>query len=267
VSTQRCRALVIPVALAVVLGAIGCREFGAVAGSDVAADSLLVAAAANTQFAFQEIGDEFETRAGQSVEFSFGSSGSLAAQIANGAPFDVFASADVLRVDALRADGLILPDTQRVYARGQLVLVVNRESGITVETVYDLASTGIARIAIANPTHAPYGLAAQQALERAGLLEDVQSKLVFGETVRQALQFVQSGNAPAGVVARAIADVPEVEWTAVDPNLYDPVEQAMAVLSGTEREQLARQFVDFVTGPEGQGVLQRYGYRSPESSE
>lgn len=261
------RARLIPVVLAMLLAGVGCQEIGAAPDADVVADSLLVAAAANTQFAFQEIGEQFNARTGQPVEFSFGSSGNLAAQIANGAPFDVFASADVARVEELRVDGLILSDTQRVYARGQLVMVMNRESGVTMENVDDLASPDIARVATANPTHAPYGLAAQQALERAGLLGDVQPKLVYGETVRQALQFVQSGNAPVGLVARAIAEVPEVDWTAVDPNLYDPVEQAMAVLSGTEREQLARQFVDFVTGPEGQAILQRYGYRSPESSE
>lgn len=263
---RRCCDLVLPLLLAILSATVGCRQLGTATDSQPAG-SLLVAAAANTQFAFEEIGQQFEARTGRAVEFSFGSSGNLEAQIANGAPFDVFASADVARVEELKADGLVLPDTQRVYARGELVLVINRESGMTIDGVDGLASADVPRIAIANPAYAPYGVAAQQALERAGVLDDVQSKLIYGESVRQALQFVQSGNAPVGLVARAIAEVPEVDWTAVEPDLYDAVDQAMAVLSGTEREQLARRFVDFVTGPEGQAVLQRYGYRLPETSE
>lgn len=232
----------------------------------VPGNDLLVAAAANVQFAFTEIGQRFEEQTGHHVVFSFGSSGNLTSQIENGAPFDVFAAANVGYVDKLREKGLIIPETQHVYAQGRLVLVVNRQSGVKATKLEDLLDPSISRVAIANPEHAPYGLAARQALQNAGLWDRLQTKIVYGENVRQTLQFVQTGDAPAGLVALSIADVPEVSRTLVDAGLYSPLNQAMAVIRGAAHEQVAREFVDFVMGSRGQSILERYGYSRPGGS-
>lgn len=234
------------------------------ASSSAGDGELLIAAAANVQFAFEEIGLRFQQETGRDVTFSFGSSGNLASQIENGAPFDVFAAANVAYVDQLRDHGLIVPDTLRLYAQGRVALVVNRASGAEATSPEDLLAPSISRIAIANPQHAPYGLAAEQVLQRAGIWSAVQPKIVYGENVRQALQFVQTGDAPAGLVALSIADVPEVAATVVDPSLHEPLNQALAVIRGTAHEQAARQFVDFVMTTEGQSILKKYGYAEPE---
>lgn len=226
-------------------------------------DDLLVAAAADLQFAFTEIGQLFEQQTGQHVTFSFGSTGSLTTQIENGAPFDLLAAANVAYVDRLREKGLIIPDTQQLYAQGRIVLVVNRKSEVTATTLEDLLSPSISQVAIANPDHAPYGLAAKQALQRAGLWDRLQPKLVYAENVRQALQFVQTGNAPAGIVALSVASVAEVNWVLIDASLHEPLNQALAVIRGAPHEQAARAFIELVNGPQGRPIMKKYGFLLP----
>ena len=225
-----------------------------------AGEPLLVAAAASLEAAFTEIGAAYRAETGQGVDFVFGSSGNLATQIENGAPFDVFASADEGFVERLAAQDLILDDTQAVYAQGRLALVVNRDSGLDLAGIDDLADPGVLRVAIANPDLAPYGLAARQALQRSGLWETVSPKLVQGANVRQALQYVQTGDAPAGLVALSIADVPEVTYSLVDTTLYDPLRQALAVVAGTDQEAATREFTEFVLSPAGRSILARHGF-------
>lgn len=224
---------------------------------------LLVAAASDLQFAFTEIGQRFEQQTGQSVTFSFGSTGNLTTQIENGAPFDLFAAANVAYIDRLKEKGLTIPETQRLYAQGRIVLAVNRKSGVAAATLEDLLNPSIPRVAIANPDHAPYGLAAKQALQSAGVWGPLQSKLVYGENVRQALQFVQTGNAPVGIVALSITDVPEVTWTLIDADLHKPLNQALAVIQGSSHQQAARDFIEFVNGPRGRPIMQRYSFLLP----
>ncbi|MFQ5421006.1 MAG: molybdate ABC transporter substrate-binding protein, partial [Anaerolineae bacterium] len=192
-------------------------------------DPLLVAAASNLQFAFTEMGQQFEAQTGTAVTFTFSSSGNLAAQIENGAPYDLFAAADETFIDRLAAQDLIFPESRQVYAQGQLVLAVNCASGVTAMTLDDLLADNIRQIAIANPEHAPYGRAAQQALQSANLWDALQPKIVYAENVRQALQFVQTGDVPAGLVALAIADVPEVTMTAVPATAHQPLNQTLAI--------------------------------------
>lgn len=226
-------------------------------------NELLIAAAADLQFAFTEIGQHFEQQMGQHVTFSFGSTGNLTTQIENGAPFDLFAAANVAYIERLRDKGLIIPETQQLYAQGRIVLAVNRDFGVTATTLEDLLDPSIQRVAIANPGHAPYGLAARQALQSAGLWERLQPKLVYGENVRQTLQFVQTGNAPVGIVALSIADVPEVTWTLVDDTLHEPLNQALAVIRGSPHEQAARSFIEFVNGSQGRPIMEKYGFLLP----
>ncbi len=224
---------------------------------------LTVAAAASLQFAFVEIGQMFEQETGQAVVFSFGSSGNLARQIEHGAPLDVFASANAVYVEQLRAQGLLVAASQQTYAQGQLALVVNRASGLQVQRLQDLLDADVTHVALANPGHAPYGLAAQHALQSAGLWEALQPKLVYGENVRQAMQFVQTGNAEAGLVALSVADVPELDYTLVDVYLHQALDQVIAVVQGTPRLAAGESFIAFVRGPLGQRVLRRYGFQLP----
>jgi molybdate transport system substrate-binding protein len=226
-------------------------------------NELLVAAAADLQFAFTDIGQLFEQQTGRHVTFSFGSTGNLTTQIENGAPFDLFAAANVAYIDRLREKGLIIPDTQQLYAQGRIVLAVNQNAGVKATMLEDLLDPSISQVAIANPGHAPYGLAAKQALQRAGVWDQLQPKLVYGENVRQTLQFVQTGNAPAGIVALSIANVPEVSWTLIDASLHEPLNQALAVIRGSPNEQAARAFIELVNGPQGRPIMKKYGFLLP----
>ncbi len=223
-----------------------------------------VAAAADLQLAFTELGREFEARTGRRVVFIFGSTGNLARQIEHGAPVDLFAAANVSFVEDLVQKGLLIPDTVQPYAVGLIVLASSKAAGVEVRDLAGLLDPRIKKVAIASPDHAPYGLAAKQALMNAGLWEAIQPRLVLGENVRQALQFVQSGNAEAGIVALAVAGVPEVTCVPIDRALYEPLRQALAVVTGSPYEAAAREFAAFVTGPEGRAVLARYGFLPPE---
>ena len=222
-----------------------------------------VAAAADLQFAFQEIGELFEQETGIQVVFIFGSSGQLAQQIENGAPFDAFAAANIFYVEQLKEKGLLRPETQRLYAQGHIVLAVHRASGVQATRLEDLQQPSIRKVAIANPDHAPYGVAAKEALESLGLWEAVRPKLVYGENVRQALQFVQTGNAEAGIIALSVANVPEVTYTVIDDHLHKPLNQAMAVLARTSQPSEASAFLEFVNSPQGRSVMKRYGFLPP----
>jgi molybdate transport system substrate-binding protein len=227
---------------------------------------LTVAAASSMQTAFSEIGLLFEQETGHKVIFVFGSSGQLAQQIENGAPYDLFAAANIAFVDDLAQKNLVLPDTLSLYARGQIVLAVNKASGIQLNNLDDLLSGQITHIAIANPEHAPYGVAAMQALQAAGLWDQLQPKLVYGETIRQALQFIQTGNAQAGIIALSDANASEITWVRLEDSLYNPLDQALAVVADSPNQTLARQFADFVKSSGGVAVLEKYGFISPGES-
>ncbi len=243
--------------LAILLIAQGCTA------SPESQSGLTVAAAANVKFAFEEIGPRFEAQTDIPVTFVFGSTGALAQQIENGAPYDVFAAADIVHIDQLAAQSLLLPGTARSYAQGRLALIVNRDSGVKAASLADLTDPGITRIAIANPEYAPYGQAALEALAAAGLQDELQGKLIWAGTVRQALQFVQTGDAPAGIVSLSIAEVPEVSYTLIPDDLHAPIEQQIAALARSKQPDAARRFVEFISGPDGQAILTRYGYRTP----
>lgn len=222
-----------------------------------------VAAAADLQFAFTEIGQRFEAQTGQKVVFTFGSTGNLAKQIEHGAPIDLYAAANVAFVEDLKQKGHVIAETQQLYALGRVVLASSKAAGVTVTELSGLLDPKVKRIAIANPDHAPYGTAAKEALISAGLWEQVQPKLVYGENIRQALQFVQTGNAEVGFVALSVAEVDEISYVLVDDRLHRPLNQALAVVKGSPYEQVAREFAAFVMGPQGQPVMKKYGFSLP----
>ena len=245
------------------LAAVAVAACTPAATSPTSDKALTVAAAADLQFAFAELGELFQKETGTKVTFLFGSSGTLAQQIENGAPVDIFASADDEYVYRLAAKGMVIPETEQPYAVGRIALVASKSSGPRIATLQDLLQPEVRHIALANPDHAPYGVAAKQALESAGLWERLQPRVVYGENVRQALQFVQTGNAEGGIVALSIADVPEVSFVLLDESLYQPLRQLLVVVEGTRREALARQFAALVNSPEGRPVMARYRFVLP----
>ncbi len=209
---------------------------GRVPAERVSADPgppLRIAAASDLQSALPRLVDRFQARTGIVASPSFLASGQLAQQIRQGAPFDVFLSANEAFVRDLAGEGLIRPDSVQAYARGSLVLAVYHELGDRVRGLGDLAKFEVKKIAIANPTIAPYGKAGKQALERAGLWTGLEPKIVQAESVRQALLYAQKGDAEAALVGRAIASVPEIHAVEVDPSLYDPIVQALGIVAAT----------------------------------
>ena len=225
---------------------------------------LTVAAASDLIAAFEEMGREFEAAHKIKVVFVFGSTGMLTRQIENGAPMDLFAAANVSYVDQLEQKGLIIPDTKAIYARGRITLWTTFDSPVKVETISDLTHPEIKRIAIANPDHAPYGLAAKQAFESAGVWETVKPKLVYGDNIRQTLQYAETGNVDVSIVALSLSQQSKGRWTLVPEQLHQPIDQGLAVIRSTPNEQAARAFASFVTGPRGKEILGKYGFAFPK---
>ena len=224
------------------------------------ANELHVAAAADLIPAFEEIGKEFESTHKTKVVFSFGSTGLLSRQIENGAPMDVFAAASIDFINQLEQKDLIVPGTKAIYARGRITLWVPKSSSLRIEKVTDLTRSEVKRIAIANPDHAPYGRAAQEALQKAGVWEQVKPRLVYGDNIRQTLQFAETENVDVAIVALSLSKQSDGQWTLIPEELHNPIDQGLAVIKGTKNESAAREFASFVTGPQGQGVLAKYGF-------
>lgn len=220
---------------------------------------LTVAAAANLTRAFDRIGEEFTRETGIQVTYSYGATTILAQQIANGAPFDVFAAADAEHIDPLAASGKILPDSRAVYARG--LLAVWAPAG-GVHELADLAEPRIKFVALANPKLAPYGAASIEALKNAGLWQAVEPKVVYANNINQTRQYAATGNADAAVTAYSLV-LEEKGVVRVDPALYSPLDQVMGVVAGSPKEARARQFVAFVLGDRGRAILEAGGYQLP----
>lgn len=227
---------------------------------------IVVAAAADLSSALKEIGDGFEKKSGTRVKLSFGASGALTQQIENGAPFDVFFSADMdyprHLVDAGYADASSLYQ----YAVGKLVLWVPADSPLKLDQgMKVLLDPSVKKIAIANPQHAPYGRAAVAALKHDGLYDQVSSRLVLGENVSQAAQFVESGNAQAGFVALAHAIAPAMQgkgkYYEIPVDAYPPLAQGVIVLSkSVHHKKEAGEFLQYIKSKEVAAVFERYGF-------
>lgn len=225
-----------------------------------------VAAAANLHFALDELGQKFREKTGAEVVFTYGSTTNLAKQIESGAPIDLFVAADTASVEGLNSQGRLIPDTRQAYALGRIVLASSRKAGIHVPDLPALLDPRIKRVAIANPAHAPYGLAAKEALIRAGIWDRIQPKLVYGEDIRQTVSFVLTGNAEAGIVALSVAGVPEISYKPIDAAAHSPIKQSLAAIKGSPFEAEARQFISLITGPEGKPTLEKYGYEVPSGA-
>ena len=221
---------------------------------------LTVSAAASLTWAFQELGERFRHETGTRVGLNFGSSGQLAQQIASGAPVDLFAAANMAFLDDLDRQGVLLAETKRPYARGRLTLWTRADSRLRFARLEDVMRPEVRRLALANPSHAPYGVAAREALQAVGLWDQVQSKLVLGENVRQALQYAATGNVDVALVVRSLSVHHEGRWVVLPETLHQPIVQALAVIKQTQHALQARQFAAFIHGPQGQAILRKYGF-------
>jgi len=228
--------------------------------------ALTVAVSSSLFGAFEEIGAAFEAETGLSVALASGATGNLAQQMRNGAPYDVFAAAGEEDIQSLIEEGVLDGESSRLFGVGVLLVVWDPEQLADVRGIQDLASPAVSRIALANPAHAPYGKAAEQALRSSGLWESLQPRLIFAETVRQAYQIVESGNAPLGLVARSTIGEGVLRTREVDPRLYDPVPHFAATRIGSPLHADAVQFVEFLLSTDAQSILQDFGMRPPPGS-
>ncbi len=230
-----------------------------------APDEITVAAASDLTPAFEELGRAFESTYKTKVVFVFGSTGMLTRQIENGAPVDLFAAASMSYIHELDQKGLIIPGSMEIYATGRITLWTPAESTLRLESIKDLARPEVMRIAIANPDHAPYGLAARQALESAGIWEAVKPKLVYGDNIRQTLQYAQTGNVDVAIVALSLSQQSHGRWSLIPEELHQPLDQGLGIMKSTKKEQAARNFTAFLTGPEARAIMQKYGFTFPKS--
>jgi molybdate transport system substrate-binding protein len=237
----------------------------ACAGRPNPAEKLTVAAAANLTGVFDEIGRAFTAKTGLGVVFSYGSTAELAQQIDNGAPFDLFAAADAEHVDALVKSGKLQAGSRSIYALGQLALWVPRGGGSSIRELKDLTREQVRFIAVAQPELAPYGQAAMDVLKSSGLWPAVQSKIVYANSVSLAKQLAASGNADATFTAYSLVLHEPAGVLKIDPHLYRPIEQALAIVTMSSHLKQAQEFREFLLGGQGQAILAKSGYLTPSN--
>lgn len=223
---------------------------------------LLVGAASDLRPAFTELGRRYEQQTGQRITFTFGASGQLAKQLANGAPYALFASASIDYVDEVLAAGVGDRATRAIYAYGRLVVwSPDRRIGLS-----DLDAAAIRTVAIADPEHAPYGKAAVEALRSSGRYRAVQPKLVYGDNVAATQQLAASGNADAAIIARSLALSSGGAFTPVDPALHRPIAQGLVVTGRGAAAEQARTFIELLNSPTGQRILREDGFTLPAAA-
>jgi len=226
-------------------------------------EPLRVAAAADLAHAFAELGPAFDAQAPVNLKLTLGSTGLLARQITQGAPFDLFLAANVSYVDQVVKAGACDGRTVKTYARGRLVIWTKGAGGAEL-TPASLRDARFKHIAIANPEHAPYGKAARDALTRAGVWERVSERLVYGENVQQTFELAQSGNADVAIVGLSLAiGSPSGTWSMIDEASYAPIDQALVVCTRGTNEAAARRLAAFVSAPEGRAILRKFGFLMP----
>ena len=240
------------------------------AGSGAAQNSCVVtvAAASDLTYAMKDIAADFEKSNACSVRVSYGSSGNFQTQIENGAPFDVFFSADIEYPRKLEAEGLASPGSTYLYGIGKLILWVRNDSKLDVSKGLEiLRDPSVKKIAIANPLHAPYGRAAEDALRKAGVYDAIKDRLVLGENISQTAEFAESGNADVGMLALSLVLSPALKdkgrYFQIPDNLYSPIQQGAVVVRASKNQQGAQAFLDYIKTPAETAILERYGFVLP----
>jgi molybdate transport system substrate-binding protein len=248
-------------------GVVGCG--GQPAGGG-AGRGVRVAAAADLKFALDDVAEEFRAKhPGIKVSVTYGSSGTLYAQLANEAPFDLFLSADIDYPRRLAEQGRAVQGSEFLYAVGHLVVWVPNGSKLDLDKLGIRAVTdpSVRRVALANPRTAPYGRAAEAALRRLGVYDEVKGRLAFGENIAQAAQLVESGGADVGLIALSLALSPPMRekgrYWPVPLDAYPRLEQGGVILAGAADAEAARRLRAFLTGAEGRAILKRYGFTLP----
>jgi molybdate transport system substrate-binding protein len=236
-----------------------------------AAQEITVAAAADLQFAMQDIAARFQKETGKSVKLIYGSSGNFFQQIQNGAPFDMFFSANLDYPKKLEAAGFTLPGSFYQYAKGKLVIWVPNDSKLDLSSgLQALLNPSIKKIAVANPQHAPYGQAAVAAMQKENIYDQVKDKLVLAENISQTASFVVSGSADIGIVALSLAVSPNMKdkgrYAEVPADEYPPIEQACVILGTSKNKQTAQQFLAFIKTAAVDELLRTYGFNVPDRS-
>jgi molybdate transport system substrate-binding protein len=232
-------------------------------------DELTIAAASDLNFAFKELVAEYEKKTGNHVKLSLGSSGNFFSQIQHGAPFDLYFSADIRYPQKLEQTGHAIQGSLYRYAIGRIVLWVAAKSPLAVEKLgmETLLDVSIRRIAIANPKHAPYGRAAVEAMKHFKVYDRVSGRLVLGENISQAAQFVESGASDIGIIALSLALAPPMKaagkYWEIPVDAHPPLEQGAVILTSAKNQPAAKAFLDFLKGPEGQEIMRRYGFTLP----
>ena len=237
--------------MSAVLSTFICVSFAQCQGAEV-----LVAAASDLAGLKAELISEFQKESKHKIIFTFSASGQLALQIEQGAPFDLFLSANEEFVERLSKRHLIEPLSLAMFARGRLGLWA---PGRAISEFEDLTRPEYRHIAIANPVHAPYGMAAKKALETAGVYKKISSRLVYGENVRQALQFGETGNADAVIVSWSLLKT-KAGAVIVPLGLHDEIRQTLGVVKGSKNEAAAREFARWLLGPKAKAVFLRAGF-------
>lgn len=225
-------------------------------------ESLTVAVAANLTGVMDEIARSFERETSIPVTVSFGSTAQLAQQVQHGAPFDLFAAADIEHVDTLIATGKLRKESRAIYARGQLVFWCP-DAAKSVRLLSDLTKPAVRFVAIAQPDLAPYGRATVEALKAAAIWDQIQPKVTYAKSISMAKQYASSGNADVAFIALSLVMKERGAVIKVDPSLYRPIDQAMAITTGTQHPEAARRFADFVLGDRGRALFAATGYLLP----
>lgn len=237
-------------------------------GGLCAAQEITVAAAADLQFVMQDVGVRFQSETGKSVKMIYGSSGNFTQQLQNGAPFDMFFSANLDYPEQLDAAGLTEPGTFYQYAIGKIVVWVPNDSKLDLSSgLKALLDPSIKKIAIANPQHAPYGKAAVAALQKENLYDQVKDKFVLGENISQTASFVASGSADVGMIALSLALSPNMKdkgrYAEVPGDDYPAIEQACVIIRSSKNKDVARQFLKFIQSPPIKELFKKYGFAIP----
>jgi molybdate transport system substrate-binding protein len=244
---------------------VGVASCGGDSANSDEVEEIVVAAASDLRPAFDELGALFAQQTGVNVTFVYGSSGQLREQIINGAPFDVYASANSSFVDDVLEAGRGQPESRRSFAFGYLALWTNGTTDIP-SSLEDIQQSEYRRIVIANPEHAPYGQAARDVLESLGLWDELEGRLVLADNIGDAFRIVKTGNADIGFIALSLIIAEDSEYLKVPDDLHRPLNQTLLVLSSKAQGSAAQAFVDFVVGARGRETLAKFGFRLPDES-
>jgi molybdate transport system substrate-binding protein len=225
--------------------------------------TLTVSAASDLSYVFPEIGKLWEQETGHTILFNLGSTGQLAQQIERGAPVDLFAAANKKFVEDLDEKGLVFSETKALYGVGRLTLWQREDGILKINDIQDLTQPEIKRVAIANPDHAPYGVAAREALQAAGIWSELQPKLILGENIKQTQQYAETGNVDVAIAALSISVEKPGKWVLVPAELHNPLEQMLTVPKSAPHPKEAQQFAAFINGEKGRPLMQKYGFGLP----